>query len=105
MLTTAQVRDLLKTRQHLRRAGFTPSHPAVVAIQEMVGAYRAEVGTPTYLSEMLGPLAVLPVSAARFYGPAGEMMEYQGSERVIDFLKTAARLPWVVEVDGRLRYL
>ncbi len=99
------IRDLLKTRQHLLRAGYPPRHPVILAITEIVERYRKEAGLPTYLSQMLGPLAIIPANEAKFYGPDGEIIEVRGDGRVIDALREAKRLPWVVEVEKQTRHL
>jgi len=107
ILNTPAIRDLLKTRQHLHRAGFPLSHPAIVTVQAVIEQYRKRVGTPAYLSEMLGPLAVLSIGAVRLYGPDGEEMEFKGDERVIDFLRMVqpTKWPWVVSSPIGERYL
>lgn len=94
LLEVQAIRDVLKTKAHLLRAGFPPQSLEIQALEFLAGEYRQTVGRVTYLSQMLGPLATLSTSEARFYDERGNEMEMSGEGRVIDVLKRAERWPW-----------
>lgn len=105
-LSVAAIRDILKTKAHLLRAGFPAQSLEVQALEFLAEEYRQQVGRVTYLSQMLGPLATVDVSEAKFYDERGGEMEMSGKGRVIDVLKRAEKWPWKVIVIGKgERYL
>jgi hypothetical protein len=61
------VRLVLKNRSQCLRAGFPISHPIIVTFNEIRDEYIKRVGLATYLSQMLGPLAVVPISRCTLY--------------------------------------
>ncbi len=66
-LTASQIRDLLKTRSHCLMAGFSLDHPLICALDKLRNEYIKAVGLPTYLSQMLGPLATASIGDCVLY--------------------------------------
>lgn len=66
-LTASQIRDLLKTRSHCLMAGFPLDHPLIRALDKLRNEYIIAVGLPTYLSQMLGPLATASIGECTLY--------------------------------------
>lgn len=89
LLTTADVRDVLKTRAHLLRVGVPFEYAAVVTLTIIIDHYRHKVGLPKYLSEMLGEMANVPVKDCRLYWQSGERVPVSGDggQPVLRFLR------------------
>jgi len=51
-----EIRDVLKSRSHCLRAGFSSKHIIIATLNEIREHYILKVGLPTYLSQMLGEL-------------------------------------------------
>lgn len=64
---TKEIRDVLKSRAHCLRAGFPPNHTIIITLNEIRNHYILKVGLPTYLSQMLGELATVPIQACELY--------------------------------------
>lgn len=62
-----EIRDVLKNRAHCLKAGFPLSHPIIETLNEIRDEYIKRVGFATYLSQMLGPLAVVPVEECTLF--------------------------------------
>jgi len=100
-LSAQEIRTILKTRAILLRCGFLPKHNAVLTLSLMRDAYALEVGLPVYLSQMLGPVANVPLSQCMLYSADGQPVEVKCSElpvqRFIAQRYTVETMPWVVE--------
>lgn len=70
-----QIRDLLKTRAHCLQAGFPAAHPLIGTLNKLVGEYIARVGLATYLSEMLGPVAMVSIDKCTLYDHTDRPLE------------------------------
>ena len=103
-LTASQIRDLLKTRTHCLQAGFAVTHPLIVALNKLIGEYIIRVGLPTYLSEMLGPVATVSTYKCTLYDHQGQPLELdlrscqQPLQRFIREQFWPDNLPYKVEV-------
>ena len=71
-----EVRDVLKNKAHCLRAGFPPDHIIIATFDEIRDQYILRVGLPTYLSQMLGDLATVPVLYCQFYAEDGRPIEF-----------------------------
>lgn len=56
-----EIRDVLKSRAHCLRAGFSSQHIIIVTLNEIRDHYILKVGLPTYLSQMLGELGKVQI--------------------------------------------
>lgn len=56
-----EIRDVLKSRAHCLRAGFSFQHIIISTLNEIRNHYILKVGLPTYLSQMLGEVAKVPI--------------------------------------------
>lgn len=109
LLTTADVRDVLKCRAHLLRVGVPFEYAAVVTLTIIIDHYRHKVGLPKYLSEMLGEMANVPVKDCRLYWQSGERIETPAASEqpVLRFLRRfgGGILPFMVKANEEVRYL
>lgn len=62
-----EVRDVLKSRAHCLRAGFSIQHMIIATLNEIRNHYILKVGLPTYLSQMLGEIAKAPIEDCLLY--------------------------------------
>jgi len=62
-----EVRDVLKNKAHCLRAGFPPDHIIITTFDEIRDNYILRVGLRTYLSQMLGEVATVPVQYCKLY--------------------------------------
>lgn len=117
-LTASQIRDLLKTRSHCLMAGFSPDHPLIRALDKLRNEYITMVGLPTYLSQMLGPLATASIGECTLYDGRDRALPLdchnprQPVQRFIREQFLLGNLPYRVEkkngspaVQGEVRYL
>ena len=77
MFGTREIRDVLKSRAHCLRAGFSSNHIIIKTLNEIRDNYIQRVGLATYLSQMLGPIGKVPVEQCRLYGENGRQIEIQ----------------------------
>lgn len=108
LLTTADVRDVLKCKAHLLRVGIPPDFVAVETLTVIINHYRERVGLKTYLSQMLGELAETPVSECALYWMNGERIKLTGSRPLQRFIWRAfpdGILPFMVKVGEETKYL
>jgi len=79
-------------------------------IEKLVDGYVAKVGLKAYLSQMLGPLATIPVAEVQMYdarrvrlrhNAAHSHMELQ--QYIAEFMRQS--MPWMVIHEGNCRYL
>ncbi len=83
-----------------------PNRATLNGIDHILSAYLAKVGRNAYLSEMLGPLASLPASEARFYSELGHEVEFDLIEcETVTKLLRRVEWPFKVEVGNIVRYL
>ena len=62
-----EIRDVLKNKAHCLRAGFPPHHIIIQTFDEIRDHYILRVGLRTYLSQMLGEVATVPMQYCRLY--------------------------------------
>jgi hypothetical protein len=62
-----EIRDVLKNKAHCLRAGFPADHIIIRTFNEIRDHYILRVGLPTYLSQMLGELATVPIKHCKLY--------------------------------------
>ena len=62
-----EIRDVLKSRAHCLRAGFSLQHVIIYTLNEIRNHYILKVGLPTYLSQMLGEVAKAPIQHCLLY--------------------------------------
>lgn len=62
-----EIRDVLKSRAHCLRAGFSTQHVIISTLNEIRNHYILKVGLPTYLSQMLGEVAKAPIHHCLLY--------------------------------------
>ncbi|MCL4295979.1 MAG: hypothetical protein KJ077_09640 [Anaerolineae bacterium] len=62
-----EIRDVLKSRAHCLRAGFSAQHIIISTLNEIRNHYILKVGLPTYLSQMLGEVAKAPIRHCLLY--------------------------------------
>lgn len=70
-----EIRDVLKSKIHCLRAGFSINHVIIRTLNEIRDHYIQQVGLATYLSQMLGPLGNEPVQHCSLYGENGRRLE------------------------------
>jgi hypothetical protein len=100
-----EIRDVLKNKAHCLRAGFSPDHIIITTFDEIRDHYILRVGLPTYLSQMLGELATVPVQYCQFYAEDGRPIEIhlngshnQPVQRFIAKCFGKENLPFKVEI-------
>jgi hypothetical protein len=62
-----EIRDVLKNKAHCLRAGFPPDHLIIQTFDEIRDHYILRVGLRTYLSQMLGEVATVPMQYCKLY--------------------------------------
>lgn len=62
-----EIRDVLKSRTHCLRAGFPTGHIIIATLNEIRSYYILKVGLATYLSQMLGEVAIAPIQHCTLY--------------------------------------
>jgi len=77
MFGAREIRDVLKSRAHCLRAGFPANHIIIKTFNEIRDQYIQRVGLATYLSQMLGPIANVPVQHCTLFGQNGRRIEFQ----------------------------
>jgi hypothetical protein len=70
-----EIRDILKSKAHCLRAGFSLDHTIISVFDEIRDDYVKRVGLATYLSQMLGDLANVPVQNCVFFDESGQPIE------------------------------
>ncbi len=70
-----EIRDVLKSKIHCLRAGFSANHVIIKTLNEIRDHYIQKVGLATYLSQMLGPLGNIPIQHCTLYGENGRRLE------------------------------
>ncbi len=100
-----EIRDVLKNKAHCLHAGFPPNHIIIETLDEIRDHYILRVGLPTYLSQMLGELATVPVRNCTLYTEDGHRIEIhvngnhnQPVQRFIAQQFQSDNLPFKVEV-------
>ena len=100
-----EIRDILKSKAHCLRAGFSPHDVIIQTLNEIRNQYIRQVGLPTYLSQMLGNLATAPMQHCTLYGENDRPIELylngnhtQPVQRFIAQRFTIDGLPFKVEV-------
>jgi len=103
-----EIRDVLKSKAHCLRAGFPLDHIIIKTLDEIRDHYIVRVGLPTYLSQMLGELATVPMQYCRLYTEDSRRIEInlngshkQPVQRFIARWFEAGNLPFRVEVRRR----
>jgi hypothetical protein len=69
------IRNILKNKAHCLRAGFPLDHMIISTSDEIRDDYVRRVGLATYLSQMLGDLANVPVQNCAFFDESGQPVE------------------------------
>jgi hypothetical protein len=62
-----EIRNILKSKANCLRAGFPLDHMIISVFDEILGDYVKRVGLATYLSQMLGDSANVPVQDCAFF--------------------------------------
>lgn len=70
-----EIRDVLKSRAHCLRAGFSIQHIIIATLNEIRNHYILKVGLPTYLSQMLGEVAKTPIQHCLLYDSNDQPIE------------------------------
>jgi hypothetical protein len=70
-----EIRNILKSKAHCLRAGFPLDHMILSVLDEIRDDYVRRVGLATYLSQMLGDLANIPVQDCAFFNESGQPIE------------------------------
>lgn len=102
------VRDLVKVRGHYLLLGYPPDYPVVVDLRQRRDEYIHQVGLAHYLSQMLGPIATVPLCNCVLGWEDGRVMEFDQNMQspVQKFIRHCFSndLPCVIEVtlNGRL---
>lgn len=71
MFGAREIRDVLKSKIHCLRAGFSTNHIIIKTLNEIRDHYIQRIGLATYLSQMLGPLGNVPIQYCTLYGENG----------------------------------
>ena len=105
ILTTKEIRDVLKSKAHCLRAGFPPNHMIIQTLNEFRDHYVKKVGLPTYLSQMLGDVGRVQMQYCRLFREDGSEIQVQvnGShnqpvQRFIARQFSVDTLPFMIEV-------
>ncbi len=103
-MRASKIRKLLIAKSILLQE--YPNRATLNGIDHILSAYLAKVGRNTYLSEMLGPLAVMLAIEARFYSEIGHEIGFDliEGETVTELLRRV-EWPFKVEVGNIVRYL
>lgn len=70
-----EIRNILKSKAHCLQAGFPVDHMIISVFDEIRDDYVRRVGLATYLSQMLGDLANIPVRNCAFFDESGQPIE------------------------------
>jgi hypothetical protein len=70
-----EIRDVLKNKAHCLRAGFPPNHIIIQTFDEIRDHYILRVGLRTYLSQMLGEVATVPMQYCKLYTASSRCIE------------------------------
>lgn len=70
-----EIRDVLKSRAHCLRAGFSTQHVIISTLNEIRNHYILKVGLPTYLSQMLGEVAKTPIQHCLLYNSDDQLIK------------------------------
>jgi hypothetical protein len=70
-----EIRDILKSKAHCLRAGFPSDNMIISIFDEILVGYVKRVGLATYLSQMLGDLANVPVQNCAFFDESEQPVE------------------------------
>jgi hypothetical protein len=70
-----EIRNILKSKAHCLRAGFPSDHVIISVFDEILDDYVKRVGLATYLSQMLGDLANVPVQNCAFFDEREQPIE------------------------------
>lgn len=99
-----EIRDVLKSKAHCLRAGFSSNHIIILTLNEIRDHYIVKVGLSTYLSQMLGELATVSIQNCSLYDEAGHRLElklnpahHQPLQKFINQQYGAKKLPFRVE--------
>jgi hypothetical protein len=66
-----EIRDILKSKAHCLRSGFSSNHMIIKTFNEIRKHYILRVGLPTYLSQMLGEVGKVEVRYCILYSENG----------------------------------
>jgi len=106
----SEIRDLLKSKAHCLRAGFSANDIIIQTLNDIRDHYLKQVGLSTYLSQMLGPLAVIPMAHCQLFQEDGSQLTLclngRHTQPVNRFLAKQFRgeqLPFKVEVHHPAR--
>jgi hypothetical protein len=72
-----EVRDVLKSRAHCLRAGFSTHHIIISTLNEIRNHYILKVGLPTYLSQILGEVAKAPIQHCLLYNSDDQLIRLE----------------------------
>jgi hypothetical protein len=70
-----EIRNILKSKAHCLQAGFPLDHMIISVFDEILEDYVKRVGLATYLSQMLGDLANVPVQNCTFFNESEQPIE------------------------------
>lgn len=100
-----EVRDVLKSRAHCLRAGFSIQHVIIATLNEIRNHYILKVGLPTYLSQMLGEVAKAPIQDCLLYDfndqPIALDLNHNPRQPLQRFIAQRFQwdeLPWRIEI-------
>jgi hypothetical protein len=104
-----EVRNILRSKAHCLRAGFPLDHMIISVFHEILDDYKERVGLATYLSQMLGDLANIPVQNCAFFDESEHPIEVHlnsnGQQPVQRFIAQQfgrKNLPFRVDVRRQL---
>lgn len=72
-----EIRDVLKSRAHCLRAGFSVDHVIITTLNDIRDYYILKVGLPTYLSQMLGEVAKAPLQNCTLYDSSDQPIKFE----------------------------
>ena len=75
ILTAKEMRDVLKSKAHCIRAGFSPDHVIIKTMNEFRTHYISRVGMATYLSQMLGSIGKVPIKDCTLFREDGQEIQ------------------------------
>jgi len=70
-----EIRNILKSKANCLQAGFPLDHMIISVFDEILDDYVKRVGLATYLSQMLGDLANVPVQNCTFFNESEQPIE------------------------------
>ena len=101
-----EIRDILKSKAHCLKAGFAPNDTIIKTFNDIRNDYISEVGLPTYLSQMLGPLATTPMESCKLFTETGQQIKLrlngdhtQSIQRFLTQHFRITELPFRIEVQ------